>query len=80
MGILKGGQMFLGLTPDVKHAFLHQDDIIAGIGIAAAVQGMVRAVRDKGFSGQFPKARLAVLSFTVFVNGPAPPNRGKFLP
>ena len=53
---------------NIEHPFLHQDDIVARIGIATAVDGVVGAVRNHRFTRQRPDACFAVLGFAVFVD------------
>ena len=73
IGVVELGQMGLGLVLDVQHALFHQDDVVSRIGVAAAVEGVVGAVGDKGLAGEGPHAGFAVLGLAVLVYGLAGP-------
>ena len=60
-------QMGLSFVLDVQHALFHQDNIVAGVGVATAVEGVVRAVRNIRLARKFPQSSFAVLSLAVFV-------------
>jgi len=68
-----------GFGLDVEHALLHEDDVVARVGVPAAVHRMVGAVGNIGFTGHFPQARFAVLPFAIFVHGLVFPEREDFL-
>ena len=61
-------QMVARFLLNVEHPFLHQDDVVARIGIAAAIDGVVRAVGNHRFTGERPDACFAVLGLAVFVD------------
>ena len=72
--------MLLSFTLNIQHALLHKDDVVTGVGVASAVQGVVGAVRDEGFAGERPYAGFAVLGLAVFVNGFSFPEGEDFFP
>ena len=69
IGVIQSGEVLFCFTLNIQHALLHKDDVVAGIGVASAVQGVVGAVRDEGFAGESPHSGFAVLGLAVFVNG-----------
>ena len=71
--IIQMFQMLTGFALDIQHPLFHQDDVVAGVGVSAAVQGVVGAVGHERLAGKFPYSRFAVLGFAVFVNGLAFP-------
>ena len=73
IGVIQVRQVFLRFMLNVQHAFFHQDDVIAGVGVAAAVEGVVRAVGHVGFARKFPQTGFAVLGLAVFIHGLAFP-------
>ncbi len=75
ISIIQLRQMVFGFLLNIQHPFFHQNDIIAGVGISATVQGMIGAIGYKGLSRQFPQSRLAELVFTVFIYRFAFPER-----
>ena len=67
------------LLLDVQHSLFHQDDVVSGIGIAAAVKRVVGAVGHKGFAGQLPYPGFPVLVLAVLIHGFAFPEWEKLL-
>ena len=72
-------EVLASLVLDVLHALLHQDDVVAGVGVAAAVYLVIGAVGDKGLTGELPAAALAVLILADLVERLALPEREELL-
>ncbi len=79
IGVIQHFQMLFGLVQDSKHALFHKDYVITGVGIAAAIEGMIGAVGNKGFAGKLPQAGFPVLGLAVFVHRLALPVGENFL-
>ena len=72
-------EVLASLVLDVLHALLHQNDVIAGVGVTAAVHLMIGAVGNEGLTGELPAAALAVLVLADLVERLALPEREELL-
>ena len=72
-------EVLASLVLNVLHALLHQDDVIAGVGVAAAVHLVIGAVGNKGLTGELPATALAVLVLADLVERLALPEREELL-
>ena len=77
--VVKVLEVLASLVLNVLHALLHQDDVVAGVGVAAAVHLVIGAVGNKGLTGELPAAALAVLVLADLVERLALPKREEFL-
>ena len=77
--VVKVLEVLTSLVLNVLHALLHQDDVVAGVGVAAAVHLVIRAVGNKGLTGELPAAALAVLILADLVERLALPEREELL-